>query len=474
MDAFAVNIDHENMVVTITASSALPGTVKTSAQLNLMLRDNNVFKGIDKDEIAKAFSELAELKKKKKYIVARGKEPVQGKDGSLHFHVNVSGKTEYKGEEVAGSNDGIDYRNATVIQTVKKGDLILTITKPTMGDDGYTLTGKVLNARTGKMPALRLGDSVLLNKEGTKVYAGCAGQPVFSHRVLSVSSVYDVLGDVCYETGNIFFNGHVNISGGVLDDFTVEANSIEIRGAVGAATVKCKGDLVILGGINGHAKATIVCGGNADIKYINAADVEVKKDLRVQKEIINSVIKANGSVSAAKVVGGHIMGLKGLDIRVAGAEIGTPTILEPGVNYEVRRIENAMRVLSRQIEGLLKPFKPYVGDRDYFVKAEKDKKELITARFEYFKKIKTAYLKLLKGRELFQKNEKYAPVNEVSIFKKLYHDVSIKTALCSKQYLKEVSGPIRFVEDISTGSIKTKSYKDLDESEKKAGDEKNE
>ena len=93
MDAFSVTVDHEEMVVTLQASLKLPGTITTPNELNELLKENNVFKGIDTAEINKAFKELKDLKEGKTYIVAQGKPPINGVDGKLDFHVKCIWKS---------------------------------------------------------------------------------------------------------------------------------------------------------------------------------------------------------------------------------------------------------------------------------------------------------------------------------------------------------------------------------------------
>ena len=462
MDAFSVTVDHEEMVVTLQASPKLPGTITTSNELKELLKENNVFKGIDTAEINKAFQELKDLKDGKKYIVAQGKPPINGVDGKLEFHVNVSGKAEYVGVEASGA---VDYKNAVSVESVVEGTPLVTIIPPKLGVDGYNLSGKVIAAKNGKEVNIILSEGAEFNADRTEVIATSHGRPVLSHGIFSVRSVYDVSGDVCFETGNIHFNGHVNVFGNVQDEFIIEADSIEINGVVGNSKVKSKGDLIVRGGINGKGRSEIICGGNAEIKYINAANVEVKNNLIVKKEIVNSEIKCNGNVTSKKIIGGSVSGLKGIEAMQIGSEVGTPTLLKPGLNYEVERIEEAMSVLSSQIETALKPIKNSIGDRVFFKKLDSEKKEVVIKSCEYFKKIKKAYIRLLDAKERILSSERFEPIKEVVVLSRLYQDVHIKTSLCSKRFMKEVGGPARIVEDFNNATMKIAPYQESDDEE---------
>lgn len=462
MDAFSVTVDHEEMVVTLQASLKLPGTITTQNELNELLKENNVFKGIDTAEINKAFKELKDLKESKTYIAARGKPPINGVDGKLDFHVNVSGKAEYVGVD---DNGEVDYKNAVSVESVVEGAQLITIIHPTPGVDGYNLSGKVIAAKNGKEVNVILSEGAEFNADRTKVIATSHGRPVLSHGIFSVRSVYDVSGDVCFETGNIYFNGHVNVFGNVQDEFVIEAESIEINGVVGNAKIKSKGDLVVRGGVNGKGKSEIICGGNAEIKYINAANVEVKKDLIVKKEIVNAEVRCNGKVVSKKIIGGSVSGLKGIEAMQIGSEVGTPTLLKPGLNYEVERIEAAMSVLSSQIESAIKPIKNSIGDRDFFKKLSTEKQEVVIKACGYFKKIKNAYIRLLDAKDSIMNNETFEPVKEVVLLSRLYQDVQIKTALCSKRFMKEVGGPVRVIEDVNKATMKNAPYQESGDEE---------
>ncbi len=457
MDAFAVTVDHEEMIVSMKAGLKLPGTITSKKELSELLRENNVFKGVDKDEINRAFEELPGLKEEKIFIVAQGKPPVNGIDGRLEFHVNVSGKAEYSaGDNVDGQR--VDYKNAVSVESVVAGTRLLTVVPPTLGVDGYNLSGKPLAAKNGREINVVLSEGTEFNADRTEVIATSQGRPVFSHGIFSVRSVYDVSGDVCYETGNIKFNGHVHIFGGVQDEFSVEADSVEINGIVGSADIKCKGDMIVSGGINGRGKSNIICGGNAEIKYINSAKIEVKGNLTVQKEMVNSEVKCNGRIVSKKIIGGESYALKGVEVVQAGSEVGTPTVIVSGHNYEIERIENAMEVLSAQIDAAIKPIKNNLGEREFFKKLDTAKKDSVVKSYAYFKRLKSAYERLINGREAIMKNDEFTPVKEVVILKRMYQDVFIKTRLCSKNFMVEVGGPIKLIEDINNSSIKKISY----------------
>lgn len=488
MDAFILEIDHETMQATITASPALTDSISDKDLLIARLKEENVLKGINVAEIDKAFSELDECEEGKTYTIAEGQGAINGEHGYIEFFVNVSGKAIYKGSggaegeeqepdsdivpELDESGEPIDYKNAIKIESVKTGQNIAKIHEPTKGINGFTLTGKEIVAKNGKPAVYRIGEGVELDESTQIIIATQEGRPLYTHKAVSVSPVYEIHGDVCYETGNIHFDGFVHITGNVQDDFIVEAKDIEINGVVGASSITCKNNLTIFGGINGHGKAEVVCNGNAEVKYINAAKVEVKGDLNVAREIVNSTIWCRSQVTAGKILGGEILALQGITARTFGSELGIPTIIEPGANYEIRRIDEASHVLGAQIHKLLKPTSTFFGDNKKFKSLPSERREEIKKQLRYFKRLKAGHDKLSRVRKKLLNADESEPNKQVIVLKHLFQDVTVRTDSCVRQFRTEVTGPAALIEDIATGTIKTVGYnptkgKIVEEDEKK-------
>ncbi len=288
MEGFLVNIDLISMSVKIIAGDDVINPIISEEKLYEFFRLNGIRRGFNKQEIKRAFKELPNLTTNKIYIVAEGKKPINGKDGEIVFKTDISERARYVGCK-DDENGSIDYKSSIGISTVAEGDCICVITPPTRGIDGYDTGGKLIPAANGKPAKLILGSGVEFSPDGTKVYSLIKGRPLYSNRKLTVSPIYEIFGDVCYETGNVNFDGHVYISGSVADDFTVEARSIEIRGCVGNSKIKCSEDLLIAGGINGRSCGDIFCQGNATIKYINDAKITISPSVRRSSIAISCV-----------------------------------------------------------------------------------------------------------------------------------------------------------------------------------------
>lgn len=462
MEAFTVKVDHDAMEVKLTAAELSLQSVNSIAALNERLAQEHVTNGIDEVAVTLAFEKLHSAVKGDAFIVANGTQPQHGKNGNIEFLVNVSGKPIYDGASINDDDlakvDSVDYKNATRVVSVKIGEKIALIHPPTTGVAGQNLAGKILAARDGKPTSLRLGEGVSLLPDNITVVATLEGRPVFNNKSLIVSQIYEISGDVNFDTGNIRFDGYVAIRGSVQDDFMVEARSVEIDGIVGAAKIICKGNLIIHGGVNGKGRAMIVCQGNADVKYISGSKFELVGDLNVAREIANSTVWCRGTVRAGKIMGGAILALRGIEAKLLGSELGTPTMLQPGVNYETARIEETAQIFSKNIGAIIKNIGPNLGDHKYFQNLSASRQIELTNAYATFLKLRDALTKLFNVRQQLLLRADYQPCSIVVALKNLYNDVTIKTPNCARQFLTSVKGPAGFVDDVNENTIKIVPY----------------
>ena len=452
MNAFDLIIDNGKMYAILKATEKDEDKISNVEELMQHLKKKSISKGIRKNELRKAFSELKNLSEEKKYIIAKGKVPCHGKDGTIKYEIDVSGKSTFKTTDNS-SIESIDYKQSTSISEVNPGDKIGYFIPPTNGESGYNIFGKILPARNGKIAKLNLGDGVELTSGDTTIIATKKGRPILDNNTLTVTSYYEVTGDVCYKTGNISFEGDVYITGAVLDDFSVKAKNIEICGNIGNSQIHSSGNLKVHGGISGNNSGTIKCFGNVEIKYINNAKVIANKDLNVEKGIVNSIVKCLGIVKAQKIRGGSVTALKGVHTQTIGSVSGVPTLIEPGINYKIKEINETQMILDLKIKSILSQFNHNFGSRLFFKKSASSIQQKIKTAYSEFNTIKEIYLKSLNNKNKICQDTSQNAISKVLISKKLYSDVSVSTPSCFKHFTHEASGPICLLENIKSSSI---------------------
>lgn len=453
--AFRLDVNHEQQEATLTVVERLPDTFLDFDEIMDALAEKNVVAGIDITKIENACGRLPNIDTPDEVImIASGQPPQHGVAGRIEFKVDASGQVLYHGTGTSEEDGRVDYKQATTITTVNEGDLLAELIPPTEGKPGVSLTGKTLPARKGKAVLLRLGEGVEVDAEGRLFVATQKGRPIFSANTLTVSQVYQVSGDVDNTTGNIVFDGHVIVLGNVQDQFSIKAKSLEVHGTVGAASIYCKGPVTLMAGINGRDEGEVITDGIIQAKYVNQSRITTNSNLMVDREIVNSRIWCRGMVTAEKLIGGECIALLGIEASIIGSEIGVATLLEPGANYKIRRLEQAMEALSPKIESILRPIQPFFGDRLRYKSLPDEKKEEFHKGYEKFSALRDKYLTISSERQHLLENSEYSPIKKVLINKVLHPDVLIRTELCMKHFKTQVTGPALMQEDIECSTIR--------------------
>ncbi len=456
--AYDLQIDHDELEVRLVSCARHPNSFRGKDAVMSALNEEKVSRGIDAAAIAGAFVKLPAIKQSGiEIVIAKGKRAIHGKHGHIDFKVDVSGEASYRAEEQAEAG-AVDYREAVSIVMVNEGDLLAEIIPPTEGEDGFSLTGKVLQAKKGKPAILRTGEGVQADDDEKFYYATQQGRPLFTHAVLTVSAVYEVSGDVDFATGNIRFNGHVIVHGGVQDDFAICCKSAEIYGIIGASRIECEDFLNASGGIAGRDKSEIVVGGQMMAKYVSQAQLTVTGDMTVSRDMVNSRVWSLGKVKAGKIVGGNCVALLGIETKVAGSELGVHTTLQPGINYQLLAIDEEMQQLDDEITALVKPVTTFFGDRARYKALPPEKKTEYAGIFEEFLKKKERHDELSAKRREIINSSSLSPVKEVIVWDNLYPDVIIRTGSCMRHFKTEFKGPLAMIEDIERGTLRPATY----------------
>ena len=150
--------------------------------------------------------------------ISKGTPPKMPTDGRLEyfvdpFHLNASAKQDEKGK--------IDYKDLNLFLNVTKGQQLVRKHDPIPGEDGTDIFGKPIPCGKAKEVLLKTGPGVEVIEQGHLAVATEDGAITRKSDTVAITRTYDISGDVSYKTGNIEFNGTVNISGNVLTGFKV-------------------------------------------------------------------------------------------------------------------------------------------------------------------------------------------------------------------------------------------------------------
>jgi len=182
---------------------------------------------------------------------AKGKAPVPGTDASMEYHV----EREITQIQAAPTEEKVDYHDVIQIPSVISGQLLATKFPPTPGQNGTAVTGEAVQPLPPKDVFLvtKQGATEVTNDGITRIYAAISGRPVVEETgkfkvAIGVQEKYIHSGDVDLATGNIKFNGDVEITGNVTETMTVSAGgSIEVFGNASGASLKAGGGITVKG-----------------------------------------------------------------------------------------------------------------------------------------------------------------------------------------------------------------------------------
>lgn len=308
------------------------------------LIDNKIKYGLINKEIEKL---IQEKKYNVKTLVAKGKEPVDGKDGYIKYYFDTHKKIAPEILE----DGSVNFRNLHLIENVKKGDLLAEKVLPTEGEPGITVIGELIPQKKGKEVIIKHNKNAVISEDGMKLSSLINGQVYLEGDKVVVREVFEVAADVDNSTGNIAFNGNVKVRGNVLTGFEINAiGDVEVLGVVEGAKIKSEGNILIKKGIQGHHKGNLEARGNIIAKYIENCTLYSQGEVNAEVIMHSDVTSESDVIVVGKkglIVGGVCRAKTEIHAKTIGSSMETSTVLEVGVNPNVKtKCENLKEELN--------------------------------------------------------------------------------------------------------------------------------
>jgi len=315
------------------------------------LREENVYQGIDREFIEKIITDRIYFEP---VIVASGKTPVHGKNG----HPELL----FLPEKFRPSPESsINLRELPVMQKVTEGQELVRVEQATMGEDGYTITGRLITATSGKQYRIRPGRNTRFNPEGTHIIAASEGIVCLGNDSISVERI-KYMDKVDGSVGRVRFDGIVSVRGNISDRCSVEAVRIEVGGSVGKASLRSIGDIRVAQGLKG----TIVqCGGSLHAGNMIDTQATIFDHAVVDEFIINSKVfcgstlqinATDGYACGGVLQAGNLIRLSNVGLPVDKKsknkssneqEIPPQTLIEVGISLKNRKQFNELEKRAR-------------------------------------------------------------------------------------------------------------------------------
>lgn len=262
--------------------------------------------------------------------VARGLLPLNGKNSFLRFEIEVG--------PLPGTimgNGKIDFRERKMFVGVAEGQIIAKRIPATNGTPGLTVTGEEVPQIPGENLPVTVSDDAEYDEESGIIRAAHSGiLSLVNENSIKVCAKQVIQGNIDYNTGNIESQDAVEITGTILPGFRVKTHGdMVLGGNARSATIKCKGNLVVKGGIIGK-KCKIKVAGDADFGFIEQGRLRVKGRVIIRKQAYYARIMANGEIhceESSQVMAGFLMSASSLHLGNVGSPNAPPSLLAAGI-----------------------------------------------------------------------------------------------------------------------------------------------
>ncbi len=301
------------------------------------IKEAGITYGIKDEEINKIFEKKAY---NMKILIAAGTPVVDGKDAEIKYHFDTTGTLQPKITE----NGRVDFKETSLIQNVKPGEILAEIIPPVEGKEGMTITGKKLIPKQGKDCQLPKGKNTEPSPDNPNILVASIGGNVSlkGRNIVEVNPVFTIKGDIDFSTGNVKYVGFLHIKGDVKSGFSVFAEEdIMIDGVVEDATVESMKNVTIKTGFIGRGEGKIIAGGNVVLKYAENQTIIAKGDVIAAESLRHCNIESEGKVivrgQKGIIVGGRVVAVNGVEAKTLGNYQNTKTSIEVGLTDKMQK-----------------------------------------------------------------------------------------------------------------------------------------
>ena len=297
-----------------------------------IMNHHDIKQGIKKDAI---IEKLNKAEYDTDTVVAEGKQAVDGTDGKFLYYF----RKELKKKPKVLENGTVDYKSMELFEMVKSGQLVAEYQPATMGVFGYDITGKLRSPSRGKeLPPLH-GKGFTMSEDRKKYYSmldGIIEMDVNGN--IDIRNVYTVPGNVDISTGNISFDGDVNIVGNIESGYEVNATgNVVVNGSCEGGSITAGKDIILHKGCQGQSIGCLTAGGTITGQFFESVNVVAGGDV-VASYLLNCDARIDGKllVEGRKglILGGYICAKQGVKCYGMGNVTEIKTTVEVGIGKE--------------------------------------------------------------------------------------------------------------------------------------------
>ncbi|WP_391115977.1 DUF342 domain-containing protein [Psychrobacillus sp. L3] len=331
-----LSADKMQAVVTIYESQSYiqEHTAEIQSAINVLLKENNIIYGQVPIDFQKVITGKA-------YIVANGLPPKKGTDAMVKYLQQAEKKPEINADGKA------DYFDMNFIVEIKEGTWLGEKIPEQEGIEGRNILGEMMPSEKGDDVPLKYDtESAYEVEEEGKIVLRSKTNGVIGeiNGVLAVQKHLVINGDVGLETGNLKFDGSIQIKGTIMPGYSIIASgdiSIESNEGVNSAELikSTEGDVFIKGGVFGKDITKIEAFKNIFIKHANGCTLEAKESVFIGFYSMGSTIFGNEILldeRKGKIIGGKAIAINSITTAYSGNSLERKTeLIVQGIDRKI-------------------------------------------------------------------------------------------------------------------------------------------
>lgn len=433
---FIITVSEDKMTAWLTMTPAYGGAPVTFAQIRQALNEKGIVSGLIK---ATEIESLLKEGHAKDYIIAQGLPPVPGLDAQFHSLV-----PEIQERRPQIDERGIaDFRDLGNLIVVKKGDPLMRRILATQGKKGKNIQGKVLAPKPSQNTPFssEIKGAMFDPDDHNLLVAAIVGQPLLISNGVMVSPTITVP-QVDISTGNLSFDGTINILGDVMEGMKVYAlNDIFVGGTVEAAEMEAGGNITIKGGAIGHNESgggpvtsmpgKISCKGSVSARFAKNITIEAGTNISIAEYSMNSQLTAMNQILIGKpggkkglIIGGTARAMMLVQAASIGSSAGVNTYIQTGLNpltqEQLNNIDNAIEA-NEKSQNDIKKIIAFVANNP-----EKNNNGLLDKAQRTLEKLTAELALLITDREGLMADMSFAEYAKIVVEQRLYNGVEIR------------------------------------------------
>jgi uncharacterized protein (DUF342 family) len=356
---------------------------------------------IDEEVAAKLSEMIMSREDLNGMVVCYGVPAVAGREPYIyHSFKDTASKSTPENEDL-----DVDLRDLQQRTMVKEGQLVAELRYKKPAESGVTVYGDVVEPAINDDFVIHVGEGV--QQKSRRFYATCDGVPVIENESISLNKSLIFNGDVDLRSGNIRFDGPVEIKGAIDNGSVVETTGdLIVHGTIRGAHVKAGGNITVYSGIVTGNIGSIYAGGDIRAEFVENSSVTCRGNLIVGRALLNCRVVSNGSIEIRAndgvLAGGKIICREKIKAGNLGFKRGASTDLLVGIDWRIAR-----RIEIRR-ERLLKLEKASQDYRQSLRELVQKSKSQLTAKHKKMKE--DMQQKLVKSKLIIERVEKFLQV----------------------------------------------------------------